>query len=213
MSDKILSQLQVRREGELQWSVLPLELTPDNYLEQFKTALLPLVRPNWDPSGLAYSKFGGITNKLFAVYPRDRRLMDDTILLRLNGAKSEVLIDRNMEILVILTLGRAGLAPSLHCVLQNGMCYGFVPGRHCSVAEMADSAMMRRTARAMARLHDVPIPPILGDTRPQLWLKIDRSSVASLVTSLATIKGEAPQLTSLVTKLVNWGYWPLLKIT
>ena len=163
----------VRREGEFAWSCLPLELTPDNYSETFRTVILPLVRPGWDSDCLGFSHLDdGITNKLVAVYPKDRKLEEGTILLRLNGAGTDKIIDRQMEIFVMLALNKAGLIPPVHFVLRNGMCYGFAPGRHLEVGEMSDARMMRRLSRTLSRLHGVELPSLFGE-KPQLWAKIE----------------------------------------
>lgn len=152
---------------------LPFELNTVTYVEDFRTKLLPLVRPDWDPDKLGHSVFtGGISNFLAGIYEEGRK-DKDMVLIRIDGQGTEIFINRESETIVMVALHRAGLIPPLYYRLKNGICYGFTRGRHFEVVEMQDGAMMRRTARALAKLHALEIPAPLRGQKPQVWAKCD----------------------------------------
>ena len=49
---------------------------------------------------------------------------------------TDAIVDRRGEILVMLSLHKAGLVPPLYLELGNGLCYGYVPGRPFTVDDM-----------------------------------------------------------------------------
>jgi len=53
---------------------------------------------------------------------------DDVILVRVYGKRSDLLIDREHEIQVMVILNGIGAAAPIYCRFENGMAYGFVPG-------------------------------------------------------------------------------------
>ena len=152
---------------------LPIELSSATYVEDFRTKLLPVVRPHWNPDKLGHSVFsGGISNFLAGIYEEGKK-NEDMVLIRIDGQGTEIFINRDSETVVMVALHRAGLSPPLYCRLKNSICYGFVKGRHFEVGEMRDGAMMRRTTRALAKLHAVEIPAPLRGQKPQVWAKCD----------------------------------------
>ena len=163
--------------GGLRWKYLPdVELGFDTYLEDFKTHLLPLVKPKWQAEGLDVKVFEeGISNKLVAIFERDKGLKksgEDVVLLRVNGLGTEAFIDRKGEIITILSLNRAGLVPPIYCQLGNGLCYGFTPGRNLRMDEVREEKMMARIIRTMVRVHAVEIPAHFSSGEPVLWKKM-----------------------------------------
>ena len=130
--------LEQRRSGDLSWNYLPVSLSSDHpaILIDFQTHILPLVRRHWSTDALRYRVFeDGVTNKLFGFY-QVGQADDDMVLVRVNGEGRELFVDSRMEILVMLTLHRAGLNPPLYLVTRNGMCYGYIPGRALTWSEM-----------------------------------------------------------------------------
>ena len=165
------------REG-LTWKRLPnVELHYETCMDEFKTIILPLVKPKWDPSKLGCTIFeDGVTNKLVAIYEKGNGIKDpdgDVVLLRINGQGTNNFIDREREIITFLTLNKAGLIPPFYIQLKNGLCYGFAVGRHITLDEMRDEAMIRRICKAVAQLNLVPIPDVFKGRKPQVWNKID----------------------------------------
>lgn len=161
-----------RRSGDLSWRYLDVELNPANYVEDFRTKLLPKVRPYWVPDNLEYKIFEeGVTNMLVGVYEKSRK--DDTILLRFNGKGTEYFINREQEIFIMSVLSKEGLCPPVYRQLKNGLCYGFAVGRHLTVEEMRSEMMMEKIAKTVARLHAVTLPQELKDKKPQIWVEVD----------------------------------------
>ena len=76
-----------------------------------------------------------MTNKLLGFY-QVGNADDDMVLVRVNGEGRELFVDSRMEILVMLTLHRAGLNPPLYLVTNNALCYGYVPGRTLTCNDM-----------------------------------------------------------------------------
>ena len=114
----------------------------------------------------------------------------DSLLVRVYGRNSEILIDRGQEVIVrtrqaplnlplnvlfshfsqnIFTLSHEGFAPPLYGRFKNGIVYGFTPGRPFSVDDMADDRLSRLAARRLAEWHTVPVP---GDRAPSLFTTI-----------------------------------------
>ena len=171
--------MQEIQSGELKWKCLPdLELGFDTYLEEFKSHLLSFVRPKWQPEKLQVKVFDdGITNKLVAVFDRERGLKgsrEDVVLLRINGLGTSAFIDRKDEIVTMICLNRAELVPPVYCQLKNGLCYGFTPGVPLSVDDVRDEKMIRRIIRTMATLHSLEIPSHFEDSPPVVWQKVDK---------------------------------------
>lgn len=128
-----------RHYGDLTWNYLPIKLLSSDdptLLTDFQTFILPLVRPQWTSNSLGYRVFeDGVTNKLYGFF-QVGRADDDMVLVRVNGGGRELVVDARMEIVVMLTLHRAGLSPPLYLVTENAVCYGFIPGRTLSGGEM-----------------------------------------------------------------------------
>ena len=155
------------------WTYLPVEVDWANFKEDFRAKLLPQVCPKWNPDRLKYMVFHeGLTNKLVGIYEEGKKA-EDMVLVRLNGVGTSLFIDREAETIVMLALNRAGIIPPVYCKVRNGMCYGFAPGRTITENEMSDKQMMKRIARAVARLHSVEILPSLSNRQPQVWAKCE----------------------------------------
>ena len=167
------------QSGGLTWKCLPdLELGLDSYLEEYKSHLLSSVRPKWRPESLEVKVFDeGITNKLVAIFDRDRGLKnsrEDVVLLRINGLGTSAFIDRKDEIVTMMCLNQAGLVPPVYCQLKNGLCYGFTPGRPLTVDDVRDERMIKRIIRTMTKLHSLEIPSHFQDSQPVVWQKMDK---------------------------------------
>ena len=132
--------LEQRHHGDLSWNYLPVLLSSDYFTlaRDFETHILPLVRPGWKLDLLKYRVFEeGVTNKLVGFFQVGRADDESMVLVRVNGEGRElVLPDGKTEILVMLTLHRAGLSPPLYLVTENAMCYGYIPGRTLTDSEM-----------------------------------------------------------------------------
>lgn len=162
--------------GEISWKYLPgFEIGIDTYLDDFRRYLLPLVKPEWSTKKLDTKVFdAGITNALFAIFKADKGLKasgDDVVLVRVNGSGTDDIISRTDELISLLTLQRNKLSPPVYVQLKNGLCYGFVAGRHLSAAELGDPTFMKYTARIMAMFHKIQIPTSFQGREPLVWYK------------------------------------------
>ena len=141
----------------VQHSIVSVTLNPQLLVEEFQKNLLRLCKPEWVGKIIRAKTFeDGITNKLVGVYVDG--CFDQMILVRINGNGTEKFIRRDLELVVMNSLHRAGLIPPVYCQFTNGLCYGYQPGRMLTLEEMADPEMARRTARCFAKLHNTPIP-------------------------------------------------------
>lgn len=151
----------------LTWQYLAVRLDPASYLEDLKAKVLPYTHPGWEPSLLEASPMElGTTNSVILLKQREERA-----ILRINGRGSEKLVNREREVEVMVALGQAGLCSPIYCQLENGLLYGYAPGRPLTLEDMRDEGLMRKVAASLARLHMVKLPPSLGHTEILLWDK------------------------------------------
>lgn len=68
----------------------------------------------------------GITNKLLGCYVG--AVMQDVVLVRIYGNKTELLVDRENEVKSFRVLYAHRCAPHLYCTFNNGLCYEFLQG-------------------------------------------------------------------------------------
>lgn len=139
-----------------------------NLVQDFSEHMLPVCRPNWSRDRLKERLFEGLTNKLIAIYQEEDE--ETFVLLRSNGNNTDVFIDREKELTIMLWLHEQGLSPPVYCQLLNGLCYGFAPGRQIELKEMHDPVMGKRVAVALARLHTLEPPPCLREPMLDVFL-------------------------------------------
>lgn len=148
----------------------------DSYIEDFKSHLLPVIKPSWKDVELDSKVFdSGITNTLVAIFDKNKGIKksrEDVILVRMNGMGTEKVISRADELVCFVTLHQAGLCPPLYARLGNGLCYGFFPGRQLRVTEVSEQEMSRKIACLLARLHCVEVPQHFEGRKPQVWVKV-----------------------------------------
>ena len=128
------------RDG-LSWDYLPVPLNSDEpaLVEELWSHLLPRVRPSWSREGLRPRVFeDGVSNKLVGFF-QEGAAEETAVLVRVNGEGREMMTDGETEVLVMLTLHRAGLSPPLYLVARNAICYGYIPGRALTSSEMQAS--------------------------------------------------------------------------
>lgn len=147
---------------------LQVAFDPSQPLKDFYEHLLAVCRPSWTQVKLWQEELDGITNKLIAFVEEGAEKDEESIVLvRLNGNNTEVFIDREKELVIMLWLHQQGLSPPVYCRLLNGLCYGFVPGRQVKLTELHDPVMGKRVAVALARLHT--LNPISYFNEPVLF--------------------------------------------
>ena len=93
--------------------------------------IVSLVKPSWRNEDFQYKIFtDGISNKLIGVYVGNVKFPDmaEMVLVRVYGAKTELIIDRNAEIRNMTVLNQVGCGCELYAQFANGLAYEFLPG-------------------------------------------------------------------------------------
>ena len=112
------------------------------------------VRSNWSPGDVQVKRFtDGITNRLFGCYHASN--VDDVILIRIYGAKTELFIDRKKEHQMMKLMNEAALAPPVFFSFNNGLCYGYTPGQAATYEMVTDATISKLIAFQMAKMHSV----------------------------------------------------------
>ncbi|KAI9591562.1 choline/ethanolamine kinase [Syncephalis fuscata] len=138
------------------------------HLFEDATAIVLDVFTNWKSDDLKLVQCkDGITNKLI----RCTHIPSQTnILIRAYGRRSEVIIDRKQEITNLVCLAKLGLCPPLYGRFNNGLVYGFIPGRVLQPEQLNDAHMGRCIADKLASWHRVLIPgPVESKLFTTLW--------------------------------------------
>lgn len=69
--------------------------------------------------------------------------MEDVVLVRIYGNKTELLIDRDEEVKSFRVLQAHGCAPQLYCTFNNGLCYEFIQGEALDPQHVCNPAIFR----------------------------------------------------------------------
>ncbi|KAJ1966512.1 hypothetical protein GGI12_000010 [Dipsacomyces acuminosporus] len=122
--------------------------------------LLAKVFPDWKDDELALKQCkDGITNKQV------------TVLIRAYGMNTEVIIDRDQELINMAGLMHLGMCPPVHARFSNGLVYGFIPGNVLKPEELGSDRLSPLIARKLAEWNQILLP---GDHSPQLFPVIHR---------------------------------------
>ncbi|KAM9369380.1 ethanolamine kinase 2 [Phaethornis superciliosus] len=133
--------------------------------------LMRELRPGWEPARVKTKLFTeGITNKLVACYTDEG--MEDAVLVRIYGRKTELFVDRETEMRNFQVLRAHGCAPDLYCAFQNGLCYQFLPGIALGPHHVRDPHIFRLVAQEMARVHAIHANGNIP--KPILWQKMHK---------------------------------------
>lgn len=112
------------------------------------------VKPHWDEARIKIKVFtNGITNRLVGVYLQDSE--EDLVLIRVYGEKTELFIDRNLEVRNMKTMHKAGLTPPVYCTFENGLCYGYAPGEVLDEKMVRDPTISRCVSDVLAKMHTI----------------------------------------------------------
>lgn len=107
----------------------------------------------------------GITNKLIGTYCTS---MSEMILFRINGNKTDILIDRAAEISNMKLLNRYGFAPEIYATFSNGICYEFIPGFILNTDTVYEPSVWKLIATQMAKMHKIPLTNQQKDCEPMI---------------------------------------------
>ncbi|KAK9812640.1 hypothetical protein WJX72_001170 [[Myrmecia] bisecta] len=120
---------------------------------------------------------GGITNVLWQLAPPQGSELE-RVLLRVFGDKTDLLIDRDRELEVVLQLNAAGFGANVIATFENGRFESFIPMRTLKPEQMTQPDMAVCIARRLRQFHAVDIT---GDKQPtsfattRKWLDMARS--------------------------------------
>ncbi|XP_061570871.1 ethanolamine kinase 1 [Cololabis saira] len=134
--------------------------------------LMKALRPGWKPSEVKIKLFtDGITNKLLGCYVGP--VMQDVVLVRIYGNKTELLVDRENEVKSFRVLHAHRCAPRLYCTFNNGLCYEFLQGTALEPEDIRSQPVFRLIARQLAKYHAIHAH---NGWVPQsdLWLKLGK---------------------------------------
>ncbi|KAG8175718.1 hypothetical protein JTE90_022470 [Oedothorax gibbosus] len=109
---------------------------------------------NWKTDSIHFELFkDGITNHLVKCYLKDDP--DQAVLIRVYGEKTELFIDRDLEVRNMQLMCEAGLCAPLYCAFKNGLCYGFFPGEVLDTKMVRDPDISKLIAKRLAKMHSV----------------------------------------------------------
>ncbi|MBN3307804.1 EKI1 kinase, partial [Amia calva] len=111
----------------------------------------------------------GITNQLMGCYVDIS--MDDVILVRVYGKKTDLFVDRGNELKSFMVLHAHNCGPQLYCTFQNGICYEYLKGTVLNEGLVRQPAIYRLIAVEMARIHSIQ-PENNSPANPILWTKV-----------------------------------------
>ncbi|CAG8539318.1 9114_t:CDS:2 [Paraglomus occultum] len=94
------------------------------------------------------------------------RRLSRSVLVRVYGNRSELIIDRRQEIRNFVVLSGLGLGPELYGKFTNGLVYGFLSGKAISVPDMSDPDKSKLIAENLAKWHGVQLA---GERIPTLF--------------------------------------------
>ncbi|PNI98780.1 ETNK1 isoform 5 [Pan troglodytes] len=113
-------------------------------------SLLQHLRPHWDPQEVTLQLFtDGITNKLIGCYVGNT--MEDVVLVRIYGNKTELLVDRDEEVKSFRVLQAHGCAPQLYCTFNNGLCYEFIQGEALDPKHVCNPAIFSLSSLTLCK--------------------------------------------------------------
>ncbi|KAJ2575367.1 hypothetical protein GGH19_003062 [Coemansia sp. RSA 1807] len=126
--------------------------------------LLTKVFPDWHDNELALKEFkDGITNNLVKCTNQRTGL---AVLIRAYGNHTEVIIDRDQELVNMKKLADLGMCPPLYAKFDNGLVYGYIPGTVATAETMSNAEWAPLIARQLAVWGQVEIP---GNRTPCLF--------------------------------------------
>lgn len=111
--------------------------------------LLVKIFPAWSSDIQVKQLTGGITNMLLSCTHGK-----ETLLMRVYGQGTNLIIDRHREFISHLVLNSLLLAPPIHARFSNGLIYGFFPGRSLDPKEMSLPTLYPLVAQQLGQLHN-----------------------------------------------------------
>jgi len=122
------------------------------------------------------------------------------VLIRVYGASTNDIIDREYEIQLFNALGKQDLHPKLFSTFENGYLFEYIEGVTLIPSELRDPKISKLIAKKCAKWHHLELP---GKKKPQLWkrfnnwLAIAQESGEKVLPSGYTFDGLASEVASL----------------
>lgn len=126
-----------------------LQTNLDSHYTQIRT-LLTKIFPSWSLDITVKRLTGGITNMLLSC---SHLSTNQTLLMRVYGQGTNLIIDRNREFVSHLVLNSIKLAPPIHARFLNGLIYGYLPGRSLEPNELSNGAVYPFIAQQLGNWH------------------------------------------------------------
>ncbi|CAH1173889.1 unnamed protein product [Phaedon cochleariae] len=143
----------------------------ENNIQEGALEVLKIIRPRWKQDTIRFKLLtDGITNKLVGCKPEDAD-EEETVLVRVYGNKTDLLIDREAETRNIMILNKAGLSPHLYATYRNGLAYRYVPGNTLTSETVMNPSIYELVARRLALVHRVNVNGV-SCTQPIIWDKL-----------------------------------------
>lgn len=148
-----------------------LKITIDeNKLSEGAHRILEKIRPFWNLESIQCEVLtDGYTNQLISCR-LENRPPHETVLIRVYGNKSDLMIDRKAELRNILTLNKIGLPPRLYATFENGIAYEYIPGRTLNCKIVRQPEIYKLVATHLAYIHKIKLPDVAK--KPMLWEKV-----------------------------------------
>jgi ethanolamine kinase len=110
---------------------------------------------------------GGITNQLFRVFYNDT----ESVLFRLYGRKTEIIINRSFENQIVPVMTKLGFGPKMYGTAPNGRVEEWLSGHSIDHKMMASTDMLPKIGGALASMHILPMP---FDKTPKLFVTLSK---------------------------------------
>ena len=126
---------------------IPLKIKNDDYIFD---NILSKIKPNWKRHDLRSHIFTqGLTNSMSKYWVEN----DNSIMVRINGEKTENLIDRQQELKNWDFLAEHNAACEIYAIFNNGIVFEFIDGKTINLNEIRNPKIYPLIAREMARVH------------------------------------------------------------
>jgi len=141
---------------------------------------------------------GGITNQLYKANHGDK-----SVLVRVYGRNTEVLIDRDEEEMIFHILSEKQFGPKLYGIFENGRVEGFIPCQEVTPEDMGKREpvdFVKLIATELARMHHLDMPL---SREPHLWSFLRKFQTKSLGISFPDNAEKQSKLDSLHLEKVH----------
>ena len=161
------------------------------------------MKPNWSISNSLeiIELSGGITNKLYIVKNANAPAFDNSVIVRLYGAGTDLIIDRKSENSVFAQLSSRGIGPNFLGLFENGRVEQFiVDSKTLTVSDLSNSSVSLLIAESVAHLHSQDI--ILDNMGEVLWdtlvnfFKISQEHCTMQIADCSSSSGSAEDIAS-----------------